>query len=305
MLIKLSGAGLIAIEWTLIGIAFMLGLARLDLRFHHHQSGFFLRDIFYFSALTVGLVNTSLDTALWTSGIELYEETNDTWAGPEDVMVRALKVVFVSYLTFYLQLYLTKATLLTLYFEIFGQRSRKTLISLYALTGFCISGFIITIFLLLFGDPFGSTWSMDASQRDEDRQFKKDVVAWAFHFVTDLGIFILPIVCISRLQMSRAQKISAGLTFGLGFINISITIIRWFIVHSPVSPPSTYAVDQALFMTDAHTCLIISILPSLRLYLRIFRAEKTTSRAKGTESRSHARKEPSTYQETSHPHTNG
>jgi hypothetical protein len=28
---------------------------------------------------------------------------------------------------------------------------------------------------------------MDAEQRDEDRQFKKDVVAWAFHFVTDIG----------------------------------------------------------------------------------------------------------------------
>ncbi|CAH0021659.1 unnamed protein product [Clonostachys rhizophaga] len=92
MLIKLSGGALMGIEWALIGIAFLLGLARLDLRFHHHQSGFILRDIFYFSALAVGLVNTSIDTALWTSGIELYEETNDTWSGPEDLMVRALKV---------------------------------------------------------------------------------------------------------------------------------------------------------------------------------------------------------------------
>jgi hypothetical protein len=73
-------------------------------------------------------------------------------------MVEGAKIVFVSYLTFYLQLYLTKATLITLYFEIFGQRSRRTRISLYILTGFCMSGFIITIFLLLFADPFGSTW---------------------------------------------------------------------------------------------------------------------------------------------------
>ncbi|VUC27258.1 unnamed protein product [Clonostachys rosea] len=174
-MIILSGAGLMALEWSLISIAFILGLGRLDLRFHHHQQGFFLRDIFYFTALATGLVNTSIDTWLWTDGVELYEETADYWDAPADAMVRTLK------------LYLTKATLITLYFELFGQRSRKTRICLYALTAFCASGFTVTVFLMLFADHFGSTWSLDASQRDEDRQFKKDVIAWALHFTSDLA----------------------------------------------------------------------------------------------------------------------
>jgi hypothetical protein len=64
-----------------------------------------------------------------------------------------------------------------------------------------------------------------------------------------ITVFILPLVCISRLPMSRAQKISAGLTFGLGFIAIGITVMRWFIVHSPFAPSTAFAVDGKLLAT--------------------------------------------------------
>ncbi|KAK7218334.1 hypothetical protein V2G26_006337 [Clonostachys chloroleuca] len=274
-MLKLTGKGLMAIEWSLVGIALILGLARLDLRFNHHQQGFILRDLFYLFALATALTNTAIDTALWHRGIGVFEEDVDLgvvqWQAPRDNIIAAFRTIYISIFTFYLEQYLTKAILITQYFELFGRRSRRTRTVLYLLIGYCAVGFITTLFMLLFVCKLGCFWSMEAECRGQRCQLIKDNVAWAFHFTSDVMIFILPLVCISRLPMSRAQKISAGLTFGLGFINIGITVMRWFIVHSPFAPSTAFAVDEALFITDAHTSLIISILPSLRLYLRIFR----------------------------------
>ncbi|VUC30294.1 unnamed protein product [Clonostachys rosea] len=84
-----------AIEWTLIGIAIVLGLARLDLRFNHRQEGFILRDLFYFFALATAITNTAIDTALWHRGIGVFEEDVDfgvvQWSAPRDNIIAAFR----------------------------------------------------------------------------------------------------------------------------------------------------------------------------------------------------------------------
>ncbi|CAG9936856.1 unnamed protein product [Clonostachys rosea f. rosea IK726] len=95
-MLKLTGKGLMAIEWSLIGIALLLGLARLDLRFNHHQQGFILRDLFYSFALATALTNTAIDTALWHRGIGVFEEDVDfgvvQWKAPRDNIIAAFRI---------------------------------------------------------------------------------------------------------------------------------------------------------------------------------------------------------------------
>ncbi|CAH0046659.1 unnamed protein product [Clonostachys solani] len=44
-----------------------------------------------------------------------------------------------------------------------------------------------------------------------------------------------------KLRMSRAQKVSTSITFGLGIINIVVTFTRWFINQTDIGPDEDLA----------------------------------------------------------------
>jgi hypothetical protein len=94
----------------------------------------------------------------------------------------------------------------------------------------------------------------------------KDNVGWAFHFasgllskcclvairnpgvnLTDL-VFVLPLVYINRLNMSKTQRISTAIIFCLGFINLCIALARWFIVQSVFSPSPSLPFGGTFFL---------------------------------------------------------
>lgn len=97
--------------------------------------------------------------------------------------------------------------------------------------------------------------------------------------------------------MSTTQKISAGVTFSIGIINIGVTIARWFVVQAvftftPIPFLTTGGKQiflkclqsklimsaEALAIADGHSGLIVAILLSLRPYLRIWQGADLTSR---------------------------
>ncbi|EFQ32499.1 hypothetical protein CGRA01v4_05932 [Colletotrichum graminicola] len=271
---KLAGEGLLVIEWTLIGIAFCLILARLYLRIFHLKSGFVLSDAFIAVAFAAGVSLNAVDVTLYQRGI--YASSVDfrmtTWVASEEDSVRVYRALYFLYFPFYIEQYCNKGTLLALYYEIFGNGSAKIRISLACIVLYCIAGFITTICIILFLCRWGCYWSY--SQSCPLRCWEvSDNLGWAFHFTSDILIFILPLVCISRLNMSKAQKISAGVTFCIGLINIFITIARWFVVQAVFTPVPALNTGEAMAVSDGHIGLIVSILPSLRPYLRIWQKQ--------------------------------
>ncbi|KAK2016810.1 hypothetical protein LZ32DRAFT_668153 [Colletotrichum eremochloae] len=295
---QLTAEGLLAIEWTLIAIALCLILARINLRLFHVKSGFVLSDAFIAVAFAAGISLNAVDVTLYHRGI--YEPSINfrmtTWVAPEEESVRVYR-------------YCNKGTLIALYYEIFGNGSTRTRISLAFIAVYCAAGFITTICMILFlcrsytnSCPF-RCWQIN------------DNLGWAFHFTSEIlseyiiltesphnqlsplqltselrPVFVFPLVCISRLNMSKAQRISAAVTFAIGLVNISVTIARWFVVQAVFTPVPALNTGEALAVADGHIGLIVSTLPSLRPYLRIWRKSAESWRGRFSSPSEHSSK---------------
>ncbi|KAL0936361.1 uncharacterized protein CTRU02_208576 [Colletotrichum truncatum] len=276
----IQSEALIAVEWLLLGIALVLILARLNLRINHLKAGFVLGDVFILAAFAAAVSLNAVDITLYHRGI--YEADIDfkmtTWVATEEESTIVYRTLYYLYFPFYLEQYFNKGTLIALYYEVFGGGSRKIKVSLAALTFYCISGFITTICIILFLCEWGCYWSYD--NPCPQRCWKvSDNLGWAFHFSSDIFIFILPLVCISKLNMTKAQKISASITFCIGFINISITFARWLVVQAVFTSVPALNTGQAMAIADGHIGLIVSILPSLRPYLRIWSKKRQDAKS--------------------------
>ncbi|KDN64670.1 hypothetical protein CSUB01_04308 [Colletotrichum sublineola] len=90
--------------------------------------------------------------------------------------------------------------------------------------------------------------------------------------------------------MSKAQKISAAVTFAIGLVNISVTIARWFVVQAVFTPVPALNTGAALAVADGHIGLIVSTLPSLRPYLRIWRKSAESWRSRFSSASEHSSK---------------
>ncbi|KAK1994666.1 hypothetical protein LX36DRAFT_660386 [Colletotrichum falcatum] len=283
---RLTAEGLLAIEWTLIGIAFCLILARLNLRVSYRRSGFVLSDAFIVVAFAAGLSLNAVDVRLHRRGI--YDPSIDfrmtTWVAPEEETVDVYRTLYIMYLPFYMEQYCNKGTLVALYYEIFGHGSRKIRISLALIVFYCVAGFVTTMSVILFHCKWGCYWSYTDACPIRCWQVS-DNLGWAFHFTSEIFIFVLPLVCISRLNMSKAQKISASVTFAVGLVNIAITVARWFVVQAVFTPVPPLNTGEAMAVADGHIGLIVSILPSLRPYLRIWQKSAESWRIKAGSSK--------------------
>ncbi|KAK2056197.1 hypothetical protein LY76DRAFT_163602 [Colletotrichum caudatum] len=292
---QLTGKGLLAIEWTFIGVAFCLIVARVNLRIFHLKSGFVLSDVFIAVAFAAGLSLNAVDATLYRAGI--YEASVDfrmtTWVASEAESVRVYRTIYFLYFPFYIQQYCNKGTLLALFYEIFGHGSTRTRVSLACIVAYCAAGFVTTISMILFLCKWGCYWSYTDSCSLRCWQVS-DNLGWAFHFSSEILIFVFPLVNISRLNMSKAQKISASVTFGIGLVNILITLARWFVVQAVFTPVPALNTGEAMAVADGHIGLIVSILPSLRPYLRIWQKSAGSWRGKLGSSSGDRSKEEST-----------
>ncbi|KZL87476.1 hypothetical protein CI238_03981 [Colletotrichum incanum] len=280
----ISAGSLIAIEWLFIGIAFCLIIARLNLRLFHLKAGFVLSDAFIAGAFAAGVGLNAVDITLYLRGV--YEPDIDfrmtNWVATEEESIYVYRTLYFLYFPFYVQQYFNKGTLLSLYYEIFGRGPTKIRISLACLVFYCAAGFITTICMILFYCEWGCYWSL--TDTCPQRCWKvNDNLGWAFHFSSDVFIFVLPLVYISKLNMSKAQKISASVTFSIGLVNILITLARWFVVQAVFTETPALNTGEALAVADGHIGLIVSILPSLRPYLRIWQNKKDAWRSKSND----------------------
>ncbi|CAI6100887.1 unnamed protein product [Clonostachys chloroleuca] len=125
-----SGKGLLAVEWTLIGIALILLIARLNLRIRYLRSGFVISDGFMIAAFVAAASLTSADT--WLYHMKVYKPDVDFQMNHWDSSVEEKIQVY--------------------------KHMGKTRTSLFALSTFCIIGFTTTVLMNLFYCRFGCYW---------------------------------------------------------------------------------------------------------------------------------------------------
>lgn len=268
----ITGESLLAIEWTLVSVALVLILARLNLRLRLLGKRLVMSDFFILLSFVAALCLNCSDIILYVRGV--YQPWLDYfltfYVAPEDELVVVYREFYISYFPFYIEQYCNKFGLLGLYFEIFPRDARKLRVALVCLSLYCTVGFIVTMCMVFFACPWGCYWSLTTTCGN--CQFISDNLGWAFHFSSDILVMLLPLIYLSQTNMKRAQKISASVTFAIGLVSITVSFARWIVVLSVFQGVGEAALTtaEALAVSDGHVGLIVAILPSLRPYLRIW-----------------------------------
>ncbi|CAI6088982.1 unnamed protein product [Clonostachys chloroleuca] len=198
----LSGEGLLAFEWTMIAVTIILVLARLHLRFNYIGIGLVISDWFIFATLVCNTALTCTDTYLYVRGV---------WSENIDYYIAGW-VLSENYELTVLKVF---------YASVFP----------WYLAQYLNKGILITLYYHVTVSNLCSSSCLNM----------QDNIAFALHFANDIWIFIFPLVLISQLWMSKAQKISTSITFGLGILNIGITFTRWLINQTTIGPDEDLA----------------------------------------------------------------
>ncbi|CAG9947772.1 unnamed protein product [Clonostachys rosea f. rosea IK726] len=198
----LSGEGLLAFEWTMIAVTIVLVLARLHLRFNYIGIGLVISDWFIFATLVCNTALTCTDTYLYVRGV---------WSENIDYYIAGW-VLSENYELTVLKVF---------YASVFP----------WYLAQYLSKGILITLYYHVTVSNLCSSSCLNL----------QDNIAFALHFANDIWIFVFPLVLISQLRMSKAQKISTSITFALGILNIGVTFTRWLINQTTIGPDEDLA----------------------------------------------------------------
>ncbi|KAF4553134.1 Hypothetical protein D9617_8g051480 [Elsinoe fawcettii] len=93
----------------------------------------------------------------------------------------------------------------------------------------------------------------------------------AFMIFNDIILYILPIVIVRGVQLSRARRAAMNLLFGLGFIVVVTSGLRMIAIHNLFSVPLYSLYYQAILLiwctVENHLALIIICLPAVKAAL--------------------------------------
>ncbi|KAH7146909.1 hypothetical protein B0J13DRAFT_674960 [Dactylonectria estremocensis] len=271
-----SGLAVIATEALLHFLTASLIAGRFYLRLHILQLKLALTDLILSLAWLATVANSSVDVALFTLGaldakVTVSLEGFNGDAASVDI---ALKIYWASTFPYFIGFYLSKAAILLFFFQIFPTVLRAPKILLWSITGYCIAAFAVSLSLALFIClPIERNWSLGPSSCNLRITIVLFSVAWALHFSSDIFIFAVPFLILRGLRMSKVEKIGVYLTFGLGIVNISFSLVRFIMIESAyvknMVPNLSITSGELWSALDVNVCLLIACLPGLRAYLRL------------------------------------
>ncbi|CRK11483.1 hypothetical protein BN1723_001815 [Verticillium longisporum] len=165
---------------------------------------------------------------------------------------------------------LSKTSLLTLYLRISPQRWFNIIIwSAIAM----VASYTVTIAgLLLFGcKPIRSAWD-------------PYVTGKLSNIVSDVVLFVIPIPTIIKLKMPLAQKIGAGIMFGVGSVTVATSVVRMVYLPSLLGSsdiPWVAAPANVWSFVEVNLFIICGSMPTFRKFLKRF-APKLMGSSYGT-----------------------
>ncbi|OJJ44688.1 hypothetical protein ASPZODRAFT_153585 [Penicilliopsis zonata CBS 506.65] len=188
-------------------------------------------------------------------------------------------------------IFITKLSILLLYLRAFAPARRSK-------TGFCIHSLLWFNLLFYLADTFVKIFECTP----REKIWKPDIpghctnikitffVASVINVFSDVVILLLPMICVSRLQMRRAKKVGICIVFAAGIFGCVSSVMRVV-----VSIKNSHAVDKTydwfpeFLWTTAEVAsgIVASCLPALPSFLRHFfqkassRFSKTTARGAG------------------------
>ena len=159
------------------------------------------------SGMTIWLFRSGFGPHIWDISLDEYKDKADK-------IVEILKTTSTLY---HLTLLFTKLSILLLFFRFF-RVVRRARIWIYV-------GVVMILAIHLTGAVISCTAGAQSSDRPSNSNSTNDknyigVNITAFNVASDIYIFILPLIEVSRLQMYRGQKVRVLAVFSTGFLSV-------------------------------------------------------------------------------------
>ncbi|KAH6976332.1 hypothetical protein BKA56DRAFT_589456 [Ilyonectria sp. MPI-CAGE-AT-0026] len=257
--------------WFLLAVAAVVIIARLYLRLKIQKRKLITSDIFMCSAWVSGASVASLNVYLEHLGVLEPDLKTDMVAfkGDPKSIPRIFKTFWMSNVPFSTTLYLSQATLLSMYLKMFPEFMLKRRIFLWATIVYVAAAYITSMSLVFFiCNPIDQIWKpTPGSNCSIGRGNLVFVVNWAIHIVADILVFFLPWLVITGLKMRWTLRIGLYCTFLLGIINIIFDTFRFVLIRtSYVGQPISTGLITLWSTLDCNIGIVIACLPALRPY---------------------------------------
>ncbi|KAH7139747.1 hypothetical protein B0J13DRAFT_67579 [Dactylonectria estremocensis] len=269
-----SGPAVLAVIYTLIGIAAALVAARIYLRLKLQRRRLQASDLWMIAAWCAAFTTSTFDIVIYVNGI-LRADLNYTlvnYTGSLEKLEYLLRIMRAGLIPYLTTFYLCKASLLAVYLQLFPFFMTKRRIALWVAIAYCAAAYIVTMCLVLFlCFPIDRNWAVIDAERycDVDNIVIVFQVAWALHFFGSLVLFCLPFLILYKLNMTKHMKVAVYSVFLLGLIDIAFSLTRFLTIQlGNEGSFRSITLIELWSALDAYIGLIVACLPSLRPYLR-------------------------------------
>ncbi|KAH7120492.1 hypothetical protein EDB81DRAFT_914107 [Dactylonectria macrodidyma] len=274
MPLRPSGPAVLAVIYTLIGVATFLIAARIYLRLKIQRRKLQASDLWIIAAWCAAFTTSTFDIVIYVKGI-LRADINYTlvnYTGSLEKLEYLLRIMWAGLIPYFTTFYLCKASLLAVYLQLFPIFMIKRRIALWVTVGYCAVAYVVTMCLVLFlCFPIDRNWTVTQPERmcDVDTIVIVFQVSWALHIFGSLVLFCLPFFIMYKLNMKKRTKIAVYSVFLLGLIDIAFTLTRFLTIQLGNDGSfRSITLIELWSALDVYVGLIVACLPSLRPYLR-------------------------------------
>uniref|UniRef100_A0A4E9EBY3 Rhodopsin domain-containing protein n=1 Tax=Gibberella zeae TaxID=5518 RepID=A0A4E9EBY3_GIBZA len=271
-----KGQTVIGVSFTLIAFAAAIIGFRIYHRLRIQKGRLVLSDYFMILALCGAITCASFDVVFWqrdvlrprmSVGFENYNPGEEL----VEFIYKNPQLSWASEIPFYATVYLCKAILLALYFQIFppfmGRRRR----ALWATVFYCGLAYTITLCMQLFSCmPLERHWVISRPITACDWRWQGVVfqVSWALAFLGSLLVLILPFMVVHDLDLTKRSKFCLYFVSLVGVLDIGISLIRFLNVElGDGTEFRSFSTIEFWSALDVNIGLITACLPALRILL--------------------------------------
>ncbi|KAF9738543.1 archaeal flagellin n-terminal-like domain-containing protein [Paraphaeosphaeria minitans] len=231
--------------------------------------------------------------ALFITDTMTYKLGGMSEAEPSEAdLVKLKKIQFAGNYFYDTGIYLPKLAIVALYYRLIPPTMPWLRRALYIVSAFVGAAMVTTCFLDTFwcGRQVSLNWSTDeeaCNTFSSKEVFRTD---WALNVMSDLSsesprrhrkshthasaVFTLPFPLLYKLQLGRRQIWGLVITFGLGVITVSVSVVRFATIEVIHAWTNVYV----LSMAEMAVSIMVVALPSMRSFLRrgsLFSSKKT------------------------------
>jgi hypothetical protein len=278
---NISIAAFMAIDWTLMTLAFLPILLRFALRLRSRTLSCFatnLSDAFIVLSWLSGLVLICINT--WKNALRMrYISAPPTtlyYGVPPHLSSHLLHISWISLFFIYISLWSSKAALLAFYFSIFSLQGRRTRIALLCASVFALFTFTLHMGLIAFWcAPVSSNWSPPPGAHLCSAVHSIDSVAISTiaNVATDIAVLSIPVhaLWVRTKQFGRSEKAGLVFVFAMGSVSIVAALVRFvclLLVRNVPKASITHTID-VWALVEIVSSLLAVCAPSCRAFGRM------------------------------------